>query len=226
MSDLQFFREIFANTQIHISFRNQIVDSLSFNWTQKPIQENLIAYEGQWNGITLRVMVERADENLVKMNAQMWSKQPFHCDKIIFHYLYHKPQADFSEYYVPGGNLTCGIAGLKKLKDTPHTPEDVRFCGLFHKATEPCLLLGTQIPCNMILKYQAALEQKDRVLFTATNYFTSSRSDQYSLTTETVCVITGLPPVKAVCRYGELVPKLPKAELAEPLIGWSTWDYY
>lgn len=226
MSDFQFFRQIFADIQIHISFRGRMVDSLKFHLTCKPIQDNLIAYEGRWNGITLRVMVERTDAHLVKMNAQLWSQQPFHCDKIIFRYLYHRPQADFSEYYVPGGNLNCGIAGLKKLKDTPKTPEDVRFCGLFRSAAEPCLLLGTQIPCNMILKYQASLEQKDQVLFTAANYFTSSRSDQYTLTTETVCVITGLPPVKAVSRYGELLPELPKAELAEPLIGWSTWDYY
>lgn len=226
MGDLRFMNEIFSHIQVGINFRDKIVDSLEFGLTEKPVQENLVCYEGKWNDITLTLMVERTDANLVKINAQLKSDRPFHCDKIIFNYLYNSPQADFSECYVPGGNLSCGIAGLKKLKNTPVTPEDVRFCGLFHSSTEPCLLFGTLIPCNMILKYRAILEKKDQVRFTATNYFTSSRSDQYHLSTETICVITGLTPAAAITRYGQLLPEIPDEEFAKPLIGWSTWDYY
>lgn len=226
MEKMRFLNEIFSQIQIGISFREQYVDGQEFGLTKTLDQDDQISYEGVWNGITLTLLVKRVDDHLVKICAQLGSEQPFHCDRIVFDFLYHKEQADFSECYVPGGNMSCGIAGLKKLKDTPVTPEDIRFCGLFHSSTAPCLLLGTVIPSNMILKYQAALEEKDSVRFTATNYFTSSRSDQYRLTTETICVITGLTPAAAIMRYAQMLPQIPAEEFAKPLIGWSTWDYY
>lgn len=226
MGNLRFLNEIFSQIRIGISFRDQLVDSREFGLTETSDRDDQISYEGVWNGITLTLLVKRVDAHLVKIRAQLHNGRPFHCDKIVFDFLYHKKQADFSECYVPGGNMNCGIAGLKKLKNTPVTPEDVRFCGLFHSSTEPCLLFGTVIPSNMILKYQAALEEKDRVCFTATNYFTSSRSDQYHVTTETICVITGLNPAAAIAYYGQQLPEIAGEAFAEPLIGWSTWDYY
>lgn len=226
MQDFRFLSEVFQQIQLTVSFRDKLVDGSEFALKERTIQENFVVYEGAWNDIALSVMVKQTDDNLIKMNAQLKSEQPFHCDKIALRYLYCKPRADFSQCFVPGGNMGCGIAGLKQLKTTPVTPEDVRFCGLFHSSMEPCLLFGTVIPSNMILKYQAELEAKDRVLFTATNYFTSSRSDQYYLLTETICIITGLTPAAAVIRYGQLLPEIPAEKFADPLIGWSTWDYY
>ncbi|MDO4488909.1 MAG: alpha-galactosidase [Eubacteriales bacterium] len=160
---------------------------------------------------------------MVVLKAHIESDKPFHCDKISFEFKYSVPGADFSECLVPGGNMSCGIAGMKKLKDYRKTPEDVRFCGLLNGSDKPCLLFGTVIPCNMILKYSAALVEKDTVSFTATNYFTSSLSDKYTLDTEAISIITGLKPIDAMNMYAELLPKI---ECAEPLIGWSTWDYY
>ena len=226
MGNLQFLSDIFSQVHIGISFRDQLVDWREFGLAAICSQDDQISYEGVWNGITLTLLLKRVDAHLVQLHAHLRSDKAFHCDKIVVDFLYHKEQADLSECYVPGGNMGCGIAGLKQLKNTPETPEDVRFCGLFQSSKDPCLLLATVIPSNMILKYKATLEAKDRVRFTATNYFTSSRSDQYSLLTETICVITGLTPVAAVTRYGQLLPQIPNEKFAKPLIGWSTWDYY
>ena len=226
MRSIRFFDEIFSGLQVEARFDGQLVGAEQFALREETSSADSALYTGCWEQRRLRMQVRRLDPHTISMHLGLESAEPFHCDQLRVSFLYEEPGADLSACCVPGGGLNCGVTGLHRLSQRPVTPEDVRFCGLFRSSREPCLLFGTQLPSSWMLLYQAALEQKDRVRFTAVNRFTGSQADQYSLSAETILVFTGLTPPEAVARYGRTLPPLPAERFADPLIGWSTWDYY
>lgn len=226
MEHIRDLNAVFEKTALRVRLWGEEVAGDAFHLQPRAVEPGRVLYEGAYHGVALTVEVWREDETLLKLQASLQSDRPFQCDRLVFEGWYHQPGADFSGCYVPGGNRTCGVTGLKRLGDVPVTPEDVRFCGLFSGSDEPCLLLATVIPSNWMLTYQAALEGRDRVRFTATNHFTSGEAQRHCLKTETVCVLTGLTPTEAIRRYSRQLPLLSEAQFASPLVGWSSWDYY
>ena len=224
MHNLRFFRDIFSDFHLELSFGGTVIDAAQFQLREQLHTQHESVYTGSLYHCNLRVQVERLDAHTLVLCVHLDSEQPFCCDSIRMSAAYEAPDADLGQCYVPGGALDCGRAGLHRLSDRPLPPEDIRFCGLFSGSREPCLLLATQLPCSQMLLYQAALLRSDCVRFTAVNRFTPA--ERYHLQTERMLVITGLTPLAALQRYAGTLPEIPPSRLAPPLRGWSTWDYY
>lgn len=218
--------QIFEETRIQISLSGTMEEVQNLHPTACSSPADVCTYEGMVRGITVTMVTKQIDPHMSTCRISVRSNEKISCDKIKLSMVLRAPGKKLESCYVPGGCHQCGIAGLHRLSEWPVTPEDIRFCGLFAGSTEPCLLLATQIPSNMELLYQAALLEQDCVQFTATNYVTSSSAGQRELETETILVLTGLRPAAALQRYAQTIPALPQEKFAEPLVGWSTWDYY
>lgn len=176
-----------------------------------------------------RLFIEKKDEHLTRVYAELSGSEKFHCEsiKLVLHYT--DPDADVGEYTVPNGGwgLNCGLTGLYKLKDYDGaSPDNLRVCGLFGGSTEPSFLLASEIPGHFMMGYTAEMVDAHSAVLTATTRYTSCAAGQTFVRTEIMDVVTGLPPVRALQHYAAQMPKLQKDSHNAPLVGYNTWDYY
>jgi hypothetical protein len=122
--------------------------------------------------------------------------------------------------------LPCGVRDSGVIELQEKTPESAMLTGLFYGSQKPCLFLGTQLPQNNIHNYQVTALDRDTVQISGTTEFTVGQSMNARLQSETTLVYEGLTPLKAMERYAEHLPDLQGDHLADPMVGWNSWDYY
>ena len=210
------FQTFFSSFRLTMILAGQEIGSEQFH-----LQPCTAGMTGSWQGYDLTVYVSRRDGGL-EFFASLEKDGPVSCSWICAEMVYETQQPE--RCLVPGGGFHVGIAGLHRLSAERFTPEDSQFCGLFRSSTEPCLLLGTVIPQHNLHVYQAKLLGENRICLQAKTKFTTGQGQLSRIETEKTLVITGKTPLAAMEAYAAHVPMLPK--MADPLVGWSTWDYY
>lgn len=206
---------IFTDVRMTLLIGGREVDAVEFY-----LRPTKTGFFGSWEGHELTVCLEQIN-GYPAFSATLRREGGVDCRwiKTELRYPCDRPE----RCLVPGGGSSVGIAGLHRLTEKP-TAEDSRFCGVFRSSTEPCLLLATVNPQQNRHLYQASVSNAQEVCLTAKTYFTSGQATLNRVTTEKTMVLHGLTPLAAMEAYAAHVPQLPKT--AEPLVGWSTWDYY
>lgn len=117
---------------------------------------------------------------------------------------------------------TTQHSGVVALKG--QTPASSMLTGLFYGADKPCLFLGSRLPQNNIHNYQVTALNDDTVEITGTTEFTVGQGAMEQLTGETAILVLDQTPLQAMQTYADHLPEL--TNLAEPMVGWNSWDYY
>lgn len=172
---------------------------------------------GIYRGSSPDLSVELVTGSQIRLTVENRSGMPI--SAIRWHITCHKEGV--SHCRVP---LSCSTqhSGVVELKE--QTPASSMLTGLFFGADKPCLFMGTKLPQNNIHNYQVTAIDDNTVEITGTTEFTQGQSVMEQLTGETAIFIVGQTPLKAMQTYADHLPELP--ELAAPMVGWNSWDYY
>ena len=187
------------------------------------MQPTANGYVGTYEDYTVRMELE-TDVSMLSFRAVLEHPSAVNCDWIRFDTDITNIVAETCLIPCAGKQLGDTAVYRPKLNET--TPESSMYCGIFQAGRKPCVLFGTKLPQNNLHFYQATQIGSHTIRISAKTHFTTGQKTLTSAETETTMVYTGLRPLEAMEAYASHVPMLPAEKFADPLVGWSTWDYY
>lgn len=209
---------VVSGIKITLSLGGKEVSGDSFH-----MKQTNTGYTGTYLAYTLRLVME-PDALVPTFYAELTHPQAVDCDWIRFDT--DITNIDPAVCYVPCWGKWSGSTTISRLQPGEPTPEGSMYCGLFREDRQPGILFGTKLPQNNLHFYKATQTDSHTVCVEAKTYFTSGQKTLQRVVTETTMVYSGFTPLEAVEKYAAHVPMLSNDAFAEPIVGWSTWDYY